>query len=73
MRKYLVQLREQHSMSQQDVAQKLNITRQYYQQIEAGIRQKRPDAALLSSLGEIFGLTIVDMMELEDSEQDATA
>lgn len=43
MRQYLVSLRNEHGYSQQDVADKLNISRQYYQMIETGERQKKMD------------------------------
>ena len=69
MRKYLIDLRTKRELSQQDVASQLGITRQYYQQIEAGDRQKRIDVLLLSSLAEIFELSLNEIVTLEQMYQ----
>lgn len=65
MRKYLITLRTAHGLSQQDVANKAGITRQYYQQIEAGTRQRRIDVSLLTAIGRAFGLSLTDIADLE--------
>ncbi len=44
MRAYLVELRKKHDLSQQDVADYVGISRQYYNAIENGIRQKKIQA-----------------------------
>lgn len=46
VRKYLICLREQRNETQQLVADSIGLTRQYYQQIESGDRQKRMDIVL---------------------------
>lgn len=73
LRKYLVDLREKHGMTQQDVANQIGISRQYYQMIENGDRQKKPDVSLLSRLAEVFGLTIGDIAEMETDNNVRTA
>ena len=56
-REYLKKLREQRNMSMQIVADKIGITRQYYQQIEAGERQKKMDVTLVIALSNLFEIT----------------
>ena len=58
MRTYLRDLRMKKGMSQQAVAERLLITRQYYQQIENGDRQKNISLPLLLSLSEAFEVPI---------------
>lgn len=48
MRDYLISLRSTHKLSQQDVADMVGISRQYYNAIENGNRQKKMDITLLS-------------------------
>lgn len=72
MRNYLVQLRSEKGLSQQDVADKLGITRQYYQMIETGERQKHLDLSLAGGLAALLGVTIMDIEHFE-SQLDSTA
>ena len=65
MRQYLVSLRNEHGYSQQDVADKLNISRQYYQMIEAGERQKKMDSSLASSIATLYGISVMDVEKFE--------
>ena len=65
MRQYLVSLRNEHGYSQQDVADKLNISRQYYQMIEAGERQKKMDISLASSIATLYGISVMDVENFE--------
>lgn len=64
-RSYLIRLREQRNESQQDVANALNISRQYYNMVEQGARQKRMDIVLVSALANHFDIPIVDVIEAE--------
>ena len=57
MRGYLKELREQKGFSQQNVADSIGITRQYYQQIENGERQKNMDISLVVQLSNLFGIS----------------
>lgn len=65
MRQYLVSLRNEHGYSQQDVADKLNISRQYYQMIETGERQKKMDISLASSIATLYGISVMDVEKFE--------
>ena len=66
-RTYLKELREEHNMSMQTVADKIGISRQYYQLIEAGERQKKMDITLLTKFSDLFGISLVDIVEKEKS------
>lgn len=58
MREYLKELRRKHKMTQQDVAEKLGISTQYYQLLESGKRQKKLDLTVAVKLSAIFGVTV---------------
>lgn len=64
-REYLRKLRENSNMSMQDVADKIGITRQYYQLIEASERQKKMDITLVIALSNLFGITAEQMIKHE--------
>lgn len=72
MRQYLVDLRVRHGLSQQDVANRLGISRQYYQMIENGERQKHLALSLASSFAVLYGVSVMDIehheMELAKME-----
>lgn len=57
MRDYLKELRESKGLSQQNVADSIGITRQYYQQIENGERQKNMGVSLVVQLSNLFGIS----------------
>lgn len=61
MRQYLVDLRLQHGLSQQEVANRLGISRQYYQMIESGERQKHLALSLASSFAVLYGVSVMDI------------
>ena len=67
MRKYLMDMRETRQMSQQAVAQAVNLSRQYYQMIESGERQKRMDIVLAEKLANAFGVDLQDILNEEKS------
>lgn len=73
MRQYLVDLRVQHGLSQQDVANRLGISRQYYQMIENGERQKHLALSLASSFAVMYGVSVMDIEhhEMELAKQKA--
>lgn len=73
MRQYLVDLRVQHGLSQQDVANRLGISRQYYQMIENGERQKNLALSLASSFAVLYGVSVMDIEhhEMELAKQEA--
>lgn len=65
LREYLVRLRNERNETQQNVADSVGLSRQYYAMIEAGNRQKKMDIALASSLATHFGITLAEMISLE--------
>lgn len=65
MRAYLKQLRETRGYTMQNVAEKLGITKQYYQYIEAGERQKRMDILLAKGLADILNVPLGMIIEEE--------
>ena len=73
MSQYLVDLRVQHGFSQQDVANRLGISRQYYQMIENGERQKHLALSLASSFAVLYGVSVMDIEhhEMELAKQEA--
>lgn len=64
-REYLSRLREQRNETQQIVADSLGLTRQYYQQIETGERQKRMDIALATKLASHFEVELGEIIRQE--------
>lgn len=71
MREYLVKLRTKQNESQQDVADSIGISRQYYSMIESGERQKRMDIVLISSLARHFGISEAEIVKLEQEKSPA--
>lgn len=67
MREYLKKLREEHGYTMQAVADKLGISKQYYQRIEVGARQQNMDITLAVKLSDIFGVTIQKIIEEEQA------
>lgn len=65
LRNWLKELRENRKLTQQNVADLLGITKQYYQMIEACERQRKMDIALLTKLSEIFQISLIKLVELE--------
>lgn len=67
MREYLKRMREEKGLSMQDVADKIGISRQYYQMIENGERQKKMDITLVKSIADIFGVTLETIINNENA------
>jgi len=65
MRDYLKRLREEKKLSQQGAAELLGMTRQYYNLIENGERQKKMDIPLALKLAEIFDVSVEYILEQE--------
>lgn len=68
MREYLIKLREKQNESQQDVANSLGISRQYYAMIENGTRQKRMDVILLADIADHFGISAAEIVRMENEQ-----
>lgn len=65
MRNYLIGLREQRNESQQDVADAIRVSRQYYAMIERGERQKKMDITVMSALATHFNIPLAEFIGLE--------
>jgi transcriptional regulator with XRE-family HTH domain len=65
----LLMLRKQHGMSQEELAQKLNITRFHISHLESG--KRKPGSALLSNIADVFGVTMEQLVK-DDLEIDDT-
>lgn len=69
LRDYLIKLRNEKRLSQQDVARKLGISRQYYQMIETGERQKHLDLSLAGGLAALFDVSVMDIEHFEEARR----
>lgn len=65
MRVWLKELRLERGKTQQSVADEIGITKQYYQQIEAGIRQLKMSTQLVVKFADVFDLSPVAIMKKE--------
>lgn len=65
MREWLQQARIKSGMSQQETANKLNLTRQYYAMIENGQRQKSLDILLAKKIGVLFDISLDQIAEYD--------
>lgn len=65
MRNYLKDLRAKKSLTQLDVAKKLNITESYYSLIENGERQQKMTIDLAQKLADVFGVSLEYIFEKE--------
>lgn len=65
MREYLIKLRKGKSLTQQQMADKIGITKQYYNLIEKGKRQKKMDIVLVSAIASVFDMPIEQIVEYE--------
>lgn len=65
MREYLKKLRTERNMTMQNVADAFGITRQYYEMIENGDRQKNMDFTLIAKISTLFELPIETIAEFE--------
>lgn len=70
MRRYLYELRKKNNMTQQDVADMLRISRQYYGFVEKGERKQEMSISMMCKLSEVFN---VPVSELISSERDFSA
>lgn len=65
MREWLQQARIKAGMSQQETANRLNLTRQYYAMIENGKRQKSLDILLAKKIGVLFDISLDQIAEYD--------
>lgn len=65
MREYLKKLREEKGYNQQEMAERIGISKQYYSLIENGDRQKKMDVTLISAIATILSVPIEQIIENE--------
>ena len=65
MREYLKQLRTEKGLTMQDVADAFGISRQYYEMIESGDRQKKMDFTIVTKISTLFGISMERIAEYE--------
>lgn len=65
MREYLKNLRASKGATMQEVADAFGITRQSYEMIESGERQKNMDITTLTKIADFFGVPIADIVKAE--------
>lgn len=70
MREYLIEAREKAGLTQQDVANRIGISRQYYQMVETGERQKRMDLYLAGVLSVVLNIPIAEIVQRESAAQE---
>lgn len=63
MREWLKTLRGDRSTA--DIAKLLGISQQYYSYIENGERQKRMNIQLCERISEVFGVSVMQIIEYE--------
>lgn len=71
VREYLIEAREKAGLTQQDVANRIGISRQYYQMVETGERQKRMDLSLASGLSVVLNISIAEIVQRESAAQES--
>lgn len=71
VREYLIEAREKAGLTQQDVANRIGISRQYYQMVETGERQKRMDLFLAGGLSVVLNIPIAEIAQRESAAQES--
>ena len=71
VREYLIEAREKAGLTQQDVANRIGISRQYYQMVETGERQKRMDLSLADGLSVVLNIPIAEIVQRENAAQES--
>lgn len=66
MRNYLLTLRKEKNLTQKELAQKLDVSESYYNQIENGERQKNMDISLVNRLSLVLEVPITTIIEHEN-------
>lgn len=66
-RKWLASIRESHNKSQEEVAEKSGITRQYYGMIESG--QRNPSVRAAQEIGKALDFSWTLFFEQEGNEK----
>lgn len=66
MRDYLIALRKAKSLTQRQLAEKLDISESYYNQIENRERQKRMDITFIDRLSKALDISVSDIINHEN-------
>ena len=69
MRKWLKAKRIELKKTQQNVADEIGVTKQYYSLIESGQRQKNMSTGIIMSLANCFGMSPVEIVNIETSAE----
>lgn len=69
MRVWLKDLRESKGLTQQNVADYLGVTKQYYQMVESGSRAKDLTTSIVMSLATLFEISAIEIMRREQAYQ----
>lgn len=69
MRDYLVALRKEKNLTQKQLAEKLDISESYYNQIENGERQKRMNVTIIDRLSKALDISVGDIIRYEREEE----
>lgn len=69
MREYLVTLRKEKNLTQKQLAEKLDISESYYNQIENGERQKRMDITVIDRLSKALDISVNDIIRYESEAE----
>ena len=67
MRKWLKALRNKNELTQQDLAELLNISQNYYCDIENGVKQIDLHLSTASKLSDIFNIPLSTIRNYEES------
>lgn len=70
MRKYLITLRNEKHLTQKQLAEKLDISESYYNQIENGERQKRMDITIVDRLSKALDISVNDIIHYENESKE---
>lgn len=70
MRKYLITLRKEKKLTQKQLAEKLDISESYYNQIENGERQKRMDITVIDRLSKALDISVNDIIHYESETEE---
>lgn len=65
MRTWLQNARTKAGFTQQETADRLDLTRQYYAMIESGQRQKSLDILLAKKISALFGISLDQIAEYD--------
>lgn len=67
MRYWLKELRENKGYTQQNVAESMGVTKQYYQQIEARDRQQKLNIETLQKIASLFNVSMDFIIQSENA------